>query len=125
MYSLMRTCTCPMGNVTFSSRQVLSLCWLWLGIITGSEISKVFTISWQRTRDTWARGLRHLRSETSQGQRAELYLPVVITQSYDSLVPDLGVLINALIFFANINRFCLKDKRFQRLSNQKQAKQQR
>lgn len=62
---------------------------------------------------------------TSRGQGAGPHLPVVVTQSYDSLIPDLGVLINALIFFTNINRFCLKDKRFQRLSNQKQAKQHR
>lgn len=50
---------------------------------------------------------------------AELYLPVAVTQSYNPLIPDLGVLVNALTFLININRLCLKDKSFQRLSTQK------
>lgn len=48
-----------------------SLCWLWLEMITGSEISKVFTISWQRTKNTWAPGLRPMRLEAElPGDRA-------------------------------------------------------
>lgn len=51
-----------------------------------------------------------VRDRTSPEQQAELYLPVSITQSYNSLIPNLGVLVNALTFFVNINRLCLKDK---------------
>lgn len=50
--------------------------------------------------------------KTTLGQGARLYLPVTVTQSYNSLIPNLGVLVNSLIFFININRLCLKDKVF-------------
>lgn len=48
-----------------------------------------------------------------------LYLPVAVTQSYNPLIPDLGVLVNGLAFFVNIDRLCLKDRRFQRLARRK------
>lgn len=63
-------------------------------------------------------GSQEVSQSQKQAQHAELYLPVSITQSYNSLIPNLGVLVNSLTFFININRFCLKDKSFQKLSNQ-------
>lgn len=99
----------------------LMLCWLGPETITGSEISKVLTISC-RAKNRWARGLRARAGEARRDHlwaMAELYLPVAVTQSYNPLIPDLGVLVNALTFLININRLCLKDKSFQRLFNQK------
>lgn len=98
----------------------LRLCRLGPETITGSEISKVLTISC-RAKKRWAPGLRtrSRRGRTTCGQWAELYLPVAVTQSYNPLIPDLGVLVNALTFLINSNRLCLKDKSFQRLFNQK------
>ena len=62
---------------------------------------------------------------TTLGQCAEFYLPVTVAQSYNSLIPNLGVLVNSLTFFININRFCFKDKSVQRLSNHKRYSEQK
>jgi len=75
----------------------------------------------QRTFGDWV----YRKRRTTPGQHAELYLPVTVTQSYNSLIPNLGVLVNSLTFFININRLCLKDKSFQRLSNRKRYSEQK
>lgn len=48
------------------------------------------------------------------------YLPVMITQSYNSLTPKLNVLVNSLTFFIN-HWLCLKEKVFKHYQSEQVA----